>query len=96
LTGKEYKHLKTIKSSKGVGEPPLFLGASVYFALRDAVVAARKQNGITELLTGFSSPCTAEILRLACGDDLVVKANVKPRVLNAETNEVEKLWSIRP
>ncbi len=96
LRDKEYKHLKTIKSSKGVGEPPLFLGASVFFALRDAVVAARKQNGITEPLRGFSSPCTAEILRLACADELVKKSNVKPRVLNEETQELEKLWSIRP
>ena len=39
LRDKEYKHLKTVKSSKGIGEPPLFLAASVFFALRDAVSA---------------------------------------------------------
>ncbi len=96
LRDKEYKNLKTIKSSKGVGEPPLFLGASVFFALRDAVVSARKQNGIKESLTGFPSPCTAEILRLACADELVKKSNVKPRVFNEEKQELEKVWSIRP
>eukprot|EP01133_Synstelium_polycarpum_P007377 gene7377-8596_t len=32
---------KAIHSSKGVGEPPLFLGASVYFAIRDAIKSAR-------------------------------------------------------
>ena len=41
LRDKQYQHLKTIKSSKGIGEPPLFLGASVFFALRDAVNNAR-------------------------------------------------------
>ena len=30
LRDKEYKHLKTVKSSKGIGEPPLFLAASVF------------------------------------------------------------------
>ena len=44
LRDKCYKHLKTIKSSKGIGEPPLFLGASVFFALRDAVNYARYLN----------------------------------------------------
>jgi xanthine dehydrogenase/oxidase len=90
LRDREYKNLKTIKSSKGVGEPPLFLGASVFFALRDAVIAARKQNGIDEPLVGFKSPCTAEVLRLACADELVIKARVKAK------NDKEKLWSIRP
>lgn len=41
LRDKQYKHLKTVKSSKGIGEPPLFLCSSVFFALRDAVVYAR-------------------------------------------------------
>ena len=96
LKGKEYKHLKTIKSSKGVGEPPLFLGASVFFALRDAVIAARRMNGISEPLTGFSSPCTPEVLRLACADELVKRSKVLPKIINGNTQEKEKLWSIRP
>lgn len=37
----EYPNLKTIHSSKGVGEPPLFLGSSVFFAIRDAIKFAR-------------------------------------------------------
>jgi len=41
LRDKEYKSLTTIKSSKGIGEPPLFLASSVFFALRDAVANAR-------------------------------------------------------
>jgi xanthine dehydrogenase/oxidase len=41
LRDKDYKALSTIKSSKGIGEPPLFLASSVFFALRDAISYAR-------------------------------------------------------
>lgn len=34
-------HLDNIFHSKGVGEPPLILGSSVMFAIRDAIKAAR-------------------------------------------------------
>ncbi|KAJ1726090.1 hypothetical protein LPJ61_005428 [Coemansia biformis] len=67
--------LKTIFSSKGVGEPPLFLGASVFFALRDAVLAARKHSNCTDTLH-LESPATAEVLRLACEDELVELARI--------------------
>jgi xanthine dehydrogenase/oxidase len=32
---------RAVLSSKAVGEPPLFLGSSVYFAIKDALTAAR-------------------------------------------------------
>ena len=35
------RNSRAIHSSKAVGEPPLFLGASVYFAIREAIKAAR-------------------------------------------------------
>ena len=70
-----WKHLRTIQSSKGTGEPPLFLGATVFFALREAVRAAREMNGVKEPLV-LDSPATAERLRLAVADDLVSKAEV--------------------
>nr|AOE43258.1 xanthine dehydrogenase [Cavenderia deminutiva] len=35
---------KAIHSSKGVGEPPLFLGSSVYFAIREAIKSARTEQ----------------------------------------------------
>jgi xanthine dehydrogenase/oxidase len=41
LNDKEYTNLPTIKSSKGVGEPPLLMAMSVFFALREAVKNAR-------------------------------------------------------
>jgi xanthine dehydrogenase/oxidase len=37
----QHQRLRTINSSKGIGEPPLFLGASVLFAIRDAIISAR-------------------------------------------------------
>ncbi|KAJ2598131.1 hypothetical protein GGF39_002768 [Coemansia sp. RSA 1721] len=75
LENVEYNTLKTIYSSKGIGEPPLFLGSSVFFALRDAVVAARKQRGIQSPLH-MESPATPEILRLACVDEIVELARI--------------------
>ncbi|ORX66053.1 xanthine dehydrogenase [Linderina pennispora] len=75
LEGVKYSALKTIFSSKGIGEPPLFLGASVFYALRDAVSAARKHSDVTETLH-LESPATAEDLRLACEDELVQMARI--------------------
>jgi xanthine dehydrogenase/oxidase len=37
---------KAVYSSKGIGEPPLFLSASVFFAIRQAIKAARKDVGL--------------------------------------------------
>ena len=39
-----YPVLSQILSSKAVGEPPLFLGASVFFAIKEAIYAARKEE----------------------------------------------------
>ncbi|KIX06271.1 xanthine dehydrogenase, molybdopterin binding subunit [Rhinocladiella mackenziei CBS 650.93] len=78
LQGVSWNHLRTIQSSKGIGEPPLFLGAAVLFALREALVSARKDNGIQEHLT-LHSPATAERLRLAVGDDLLRMGTVVPK-----------------
>ncbi|RVW32782.1 Xanthine dehydrogenase 1 [Vitis vinifera] len=41
---------KAIHSSKAVGEPPFFLASSVFFAIKDAIVAARREWGTK---TGF-------------------------------------------
>ena len=37
LTGVNWAKLNSIQSSMGIGEPPLFLSASVLFALRDNI-----------------------------------------------------------
>jgi xanthine dehydrogenase/oxidase len=77
-----WNHLRSVQSSKGIGEPPLFLGSSVFFALRDAVKDARRMNGQSVGEQGdkgwkLDSPATAERLRLAVGDELVRRAEVK-------------------
>ena len=76
--GSDFKHLRTIHSSKGVGEPPFFLGASVHFALRDAIGYARKQNGIESGSHGllFRVPLTTERIRVDCGDKLAEQSYV--------------------
>lgn len=57
----------TLYSSKGVGEPSLFLGCSVLFAIQDAVRAARRERGLNAPLTQ-TSPLTPEKIRMACED----------------------------
>lgn len=81
LKDREFTHLKTIRSSKGIGEPPLFLGSAVHFALRDAINSARKSNGIKSGAAGlpFKSPLTTERIRNAMGDFIVNKSEVIPK-----------------
>ncbi|OZJ05978.1 Xanthine dehydrogenase [Bifiguratus adelaidae] len=73
---KSYPHLKTIQSSKGIGEPPLFLGSSVFFAIRDAIKAARKESGVTDTVH-LTSPATPERIRVACADRFVQCATIE-------------------
>ncbi|KAL3157593.1 hypothetical protein ABBQ32_012044 [Trebouxia sp. C0010 RCD-2024] len=61
--------LPMVYSSKAIGEPPFFLGASVFFALKEAVYEARKDAGI-EGWFQMDSPATPERLRMACADHL--------------------------
>ena len=67
---------QAIHSSKAVGEPPLFLAASAFFAAKAAIAAAREDNlGHIEGAKPFpvDSPLTAERIRLACSDDIAQK-----------------------
>ncbi|NWQ87018.1 AOXB oxidase, partial [Burhinus bistriatus] len=56
-----------IYSSKGMGEAGFFLGSSVFFAIQDAVAAARKERGLPLDFT-LNSPLTVERIRMACDD----------------------------
>ena len=58
-----------IKYTQAVGEPPLFLGASVAFAIRDAIAYVRRQAGVSECFT-LDSPVTCERIRMACPDHI--------------------------
>ncbi|KAL2265292.1 hypothetical protein VTJ83DRAFT_6392 [Remersonia thermophila] len=95
LKGVEWKDLRTIQRSRGVGEPPLFLGSAVFFAIRDALKEARKEFGVVPRLAGHEdregqeakedgllvlhSPATAERIRLACKDPIIEKARVQAK-----------------
>lgn len=94
LKGVEWKELRTIQRSRGVGEPPLFLGSSVFFAIRDALKSARADYGVVakkfvdedgedDQLLRLESPATTERIRLACKDPIVERARVAPT--NGET-----------
>jgi len=72
----EWENLRTIQRSRGVGEPPLFMGSCVFFAIRDALKAARRQWGLDGVLS-FESPATPERIRLSVGDPIVKKAWVE-------------------
>ena len=73
----EWENLRTIQRSRGVGEPPLFMGSSVFFAIRDALKAARGQYGVKEVLS-LQSPATVERIRISCADEILERARVEP------------------
>ncbi|KAJ8040668.1 Xanthine dehydrogenase [Holothuria leucospilota] len=58
---------RAIFSSKGIGEPSLILGTSVFLAIKDAIIAAREESGHSKDFR-LDSPATSERIRLACQD----------------------------
>ncbi|KAK4785485.1 hypothetical protein SAY86_002174 [Trapa natans] len=65
---KGHPNVKAIHSSKAVGEPPFFLASSVFFAIKDAIAAARAESGHTGWFP-LDSPATPERIRMACLDE---------------------------
>eukprot|EP01065_Artemidia_motanka_P006570 TRINITY_DN1321_c6_g1_i1.p1 TRINITY_DN1321_c6_g1~~TRINITY_DN1321_c6_g1_i1.p1 ORF type:complete len:1373 (+),score=457.81 TRINITY_DN1321_c6_g1_i1:112-4119(+) len=57
-----------VHSSKGIGEPPLFLGSAVFFAICDAVDAARAERGLPA--QQLNTPASVERIRMACRDEI--------------------------
>lgn len=74
----EWENLRTIQRSRGVGEPPLFMGSAVFFAIRDALKAARIQWGTEDVLRLWS-PATVENIRVNCKDPIVERSRVVPQ-----------------
>ncbi|XP_072356297.1 xanthine dehydrogenase/oxidase isoform X2 [Scyliorhinus torazame] len=66
---RECPNRKAIYSSKAVGEPPLFLAASIFFAIKDAICAARAASGVPGTFR-LNSPATPDRIRIACIDNL--------------------------
>lgn len=89
LKGVTWENLRTIQRSRGVGEPPLFMGSAVFFAIRDALKAARADYGVKakvleeggedDGLLKLESPATAERIRLSCVDPIMERARVQPK-----------------
>lgn len=65
---KDSSNKKAIYSSKGVGEPPFFLGSSVLFAIKNACRSARIDANLPDEFFTLQAPATAERIRLACAD----------------------------
>ena len=63
-------------SSKAIGEPPFFLGATTLFAARQAIAAARcdarseepSAAATLDIHWQLELPLTPERIRMACGD----------------------------
>lgn len=58
--------------------PPLFLGSSVFFAIRDALKYARKDHGVEDVLS-LVSPATPERIRISTADPIIKRAYVEPQ-----------------
>lgn len=64
---RESHNLVDLFPFQGLGESGIFLGCSVFFAIQDAVSAARRERGLFGPLK-LNSPLTPEKIRLACED----------------------------
>lgn len=62
---------------QAVGEPPLFLACSIFFAIRAAIEAARAEVGLTDYFT-LTSPATAAKIRMLCADQITEKVTNSP------------------
>lgn len=77
---------RAVYSSKAVGEPPLFLAASVYFAIKEAIKSARLDAGVSPEFR-LDAPATCARIRIAC-EDLITK-QVSPTI-----KKNGKLWNV--
>ncbi|XP_061729904.1 xanthine dehydrogenase-like [Cydia pomonella] len=60
---------RAVYSSKAVGEPPLFLAASVFFAIKEAIRSAREDAGVSPEFV-LETPATCARIRMACEDEI--------------------------
>lgn len=58
---------RAVCSSKAVGEPPLFMASAVFFAIKEAIIAARKTVNLGAEFE-FNAPATSARIRMACSD----------------------------
>lgn len=74
LSGKVGLYCTSLLCLQAVGEPPLILAASVFFAIKEAVAAARTDRGLSQVFR-LDSPATVERIRMACQDFLTDKVS---------------------
>ncbi|XP_047530210.1 xanthine dehydrogenase-like [Vanessa atalanta] len=79
---------RAVYSSKAIGEPPLFLAASVYYAIKEAIKAARSDAGFDMEFT-LDVPATCARIRMACEDHITEQ--VKPTIMKKGTP-----WNVVP
>eukprot|EP00539_Tryblionella_compressa_P013863 CAMPEP_0178824392 /NCGR_PEP_ID=MMETSP0746-20121128/5653_1 /TAXON_ID=913974 /ORGANISM="Nitzschia punctata, Strain CCMP561" /LENGTH=1497 /DNA_ID=CAMNT_0020486065 /DNA_START=312 /DNA_END=4805 /DNA_ORIENTATION=- len=72
-----------VHSSKAIGEPPFFLGCSVFYAIKDAVGNYRKEVYGKDSYFEFRMPGTSERIRMQLNDAIAMKA--KTKMLGDET-----------
>ncbi|XP_020797493.1 aldehyde oxidase 5 [Boleophthalmus pectinirostris] len=82
----EAQNHHAIYMSKGVGEPPLFFGSTVFFAIKSAIAAARSDRGLSAAFP-LSSPATAARIRMVCEDQFTHMAS-------SSTEKASSPWSI--
>lgn len=63
-----------VHSSKAIGEPPFFLGSSVFYAVKDAVRNFRKEASGKDEYFEFRMPGTSERIRMQTNDMISMKA----------------------
>ncbi|XP_070496874.1 xanthine dehydrogenase-like [Chironomus tepperi] len=78
---------RAIYSSRAIGEPPLFLASSVFFAIKEAIGAARKEENLDAHFY-LQSPATSARIRMACQDS-ITKTIPKPGRSDVRTWNVD-------
>ncbi|KPU79263.1 uncharacterized protein Dana_GF27747 [Drosophila ananassae] len=58
---------RAVYSSKAVGEPPIFIGSFASFAIKEAIAAAREDQGLNGDYP-LEAPATSARIRMACQD----------------------------
>lgn len=73
---------------QAVGEPPLFIGCSVFFAIKEAIAAARSEQGLSPHYD-LEAPATSARIRMACQDKFT-------QLLKMPEPGTYKPWNIVP
>ena len=83
-----------VHSSKAVGEPPFFLGSCVFYAIKDAIRSARKNQNVEEKYFEMRMPATSERIRMYCNDPIAIQA--KQEMFGTDTDRRQLASSYQP